>query len=186
MALTTDGDLYSWGLNFKGQLGVGDFENRPQLLLIDSFNTGGAAACLSGVHGSAHSQQTKKYLVQMLKRSKSKETSASGVGSQTQRINPSSVVNEVSNGEADSQRQLLVGGNAGIQNGHRNANLLQGSSASKSIFNASFKELKPSKSVDLTNNMSQADGNGSDLAFGNAEEAESLELFLFKPQEKVV
>ena len=28
MALTTEGDLYSWGLNFKGQLGVGDFENR--------------------------------------------------------------------------------------------------------------------------------------------------------------
>ena len=28
MALSTDGELYSWGLNFKGQLGVGDFENR--------------------------------------------------------------------------------------------------------------------------------------------------------------
>ena len=28
MAVSSDGDLYSWGLNFKGQLGVGDFENR--------------------------------------------------------------------------------------------------------------------------------------------------------------
>ena len=41
MALSTDGELYSWGLNFKGQLGVGDFENRPQPLLIDSFTSGG-------------------------------------------------------------------------------------------------------------------------------------------------
>jgi alpha-tubulin suppressor-like RCC1 family protein len=37
MALTTDGELYSWGLNFKGQLGVSDFENRAQPVLIDSF-----------------------------------------------------------------------------------------------------------------------------------------------------
>ena len=44
MALSSDGDLYSWGLNFKGQLGVGDFENRPQPLLIDSFTTGGNTA----------------------------------------------------------------------------------------------------------------------------------------------
>ena len=41
MALSADGDLYSWGLNFKGQLGVGDFENRAQPLLVDSFTTGG-------------------------------------------------------------------------------------------------------------------------------------------------
>ena len=41
MALTTDGELYSWGLNFKGQLGVGDFENRSQPILVDSFTTGG-------------------------------------------------------------------------------------------------------------------------------------------------
>lgn len=43
MALSSEGDLYSWGLNFKGQLGVGDFENRPQPLLVDSFTTGGSA-----------------------------------------------------------------------------------------------------------------------------------------------
>ena len=87
MALTTDGDLYSWGLNFKGQLGVGDFENRAQPLLIDSFVTGGNAINLPGSSTNNSSQQTKKYLVQMLKRSKSKETSAGGVagviGSQT-------------------------------------------------------------------------------------------------------
>ena len=85
MALSTEGDLYSWGLNFKGQLGVGDFENRAQPVLIDSFATGGNALAGSSTNNS--SQQTKKYLVQMLKRSKSKETSAGGViGSQTQRL----------------------------------------------------------------------------------------------------
>lgn len=38
-ALTTDGELFSWGLNFKGQLGVGDFENRAQPTLVDSFTS---------------------------------------------------------------------------------------------------------------------------------------------------
>lgn len=37
MGVTTEGDLYSWGLNFKGQLGVGDFENRAAPVLVDSF-----------------------------------------------------------------------------------------------------------------------------------------------------
>lgn len=94
----------------------------------------------------------------MLKRSKSKEASAAGTGSQTQRISTSSAA-EAAAEAANGQRQLLAaGGNSGIQNGQRNANLLhQGSSASKSIFNASFKELKPSKSVDLTTSMSQND-----------------------------
>ena len=36
-ALTTGGELYSWGLNFKGQLGVGDFENRAEPVHVDSF-----------------------------------------------------------------------------------------------------------------------------------------------------
>ena len=99
MALSTDGELYSWGLNFKGQLGVGDFENRPQPLLIDSFTTGGNVTAMmnslaGGSQANNSSQNTKKYLVQMLKRSKSKETSgANGMGSQTQRINPSAIVN---------------------------------------------------------------------------------------------
>lgn len=55
----------------------------------------------------------------------------------------------------------------------------QGSSASKSIFNASFKELKPSKSVDLTASMAgQADGGqslGSPGYLGSNEEAENYE-----------
>ena len=96
MALTTDGELYSWGLNFKGQLGVGDFENRTQPVLVDSFTTGGAMNSLASYSGIHSSQQTKKYLVQMLKRSKSKEAQGSGVvvGSQTQRINPSAIIND--------------------------------------------------------------------------------------------
>ena len=52
MALSSDGELYSWGLNFKGQLGVGDFENRPQPLLVDSFTTGGNVAMMNSLAGS--------------------------------------------------------------------------------------------------------------------------------------
>ena len=125
----------------------------------------------------------------MLKRSKSKETSAAETGSQTQRLKPRAVINET-----DVSRHLLANGAAGIQTGNRNANLqAQGSSASKSIFNASFKELKPSKSVDLTTSMSQADGPNSTLAglpYGGVsyqeDAAETLDLYLFKPSEKVV
>ena len=121
----------------------------------------------------------------MLKRSKSKETSGVVVGSQTQRINPSAIVNETT-GDTNNKATL-----AGIQNGQRNANLLPtgNNSASKSIFNASFKELKPSKSVDLTTSMNQADGPSSNLAQGyggNNDENENFELYLFKPAEKVL
>jgi hypothetical protein len=67
-ALTTEGDLYSWGLNFKGQLGLGDFENRTEPCLIDSFMVG---APQPKTNDSAVSgPQTKKYLLDMLKRSK--------------------------------------------------------------------------------------------------------------------
>ena len=52
MALSKEGELFSWGLNFKGQLGVGDFENRPQPVLVDSFTTGGNAATMSSIAGS--------------------------------------------------------------------------------------------------------------------------------------
>jgi len=38
-ALTTTGDLYSWGLGFKGQLGLGDFENRARPTLIKNLST---------------------------------------------------------------------------------------------------------------------------------------------------
>ena len=137
--MTTDGELYSWGLNFKGQLGVGDFENRAQPVLVDSF-TGAQSPNLLG-QSQQSASQTKKYLVQMLKRSKSKEAGGSAQivgGSQTQRINPA-------NGDTAS-----FGANIPGNHGQRNNFPVANNSASKSIFNASFKELKPSKSVDLT------------------------------------
>jgi len=37
-ALSTDGELFSWGLNFKGQLGLGDFENRNEPYLVESLS----------------------------------------------------------------------------------------------------------------------------------------------------
>ena len=65
----------------------------------------------------------------------------------------------------------------------------QGSSASKSIFNASFKELKPSKSVDLTASMAGENGQSLGAAgqAGTNEDAENFEqLYLFKASEKVL
>ena len=44
------GDLYSWGLNFKGQLGTGDFENRSGPCQVVSFYGGGSHANLIGSH----------------------------------------------------------------------------------------------------------------------------------------
>lgn len=74
MALTSDGELYSWGLNFKGQLGVSDFENRSEPVLIDSF--------YGGLSNNVDRQsQSKRTLAQMLKQSHSKETSAVPLGS---------------------------------------------------------------------------------------------------------
>lgn len=37
-ALSTTGELYSWGLNFKGQLGLGDFENRCRPTLAKNLS----------------------------------------------------------------------------------------------------------------------------------------------------
>ena len=34
-ALSTEGEVFSWGLNFKGQLGLGDFENRAEPTLVE-------------------------------------------------------------------------------------------------------------------------------------------------------
>ena len=62
LALTTEGELYSWGLNFKGQLGVGDFENKAEPCLVES---------LLPIDGP--NSQSKKNIIQMIKRSKSKE-----------------------------------------------------------------------------------------------------------------
>ena len=36
--LTTTGELYSWGLNFKGQLGLSDFENRSRPTLVKNIS----------------------------------------------------------------------------------------------------------------------------------------------------
>ena len=92
-------------------------------------------------------------------------------------------------------KEPTANGNGGMQTGQRNANqVLHGnnSSASKSIFNASYKELKPSKSVDLTASMaaatgSHADGPSSNLMATTEDESDSYELFyMFKPQEKVL
>ena len=72
----------------------------------------------------------------MLKRSKSKETSGGGaiigMGSQTQRINPSAVMNndgsavDAAGNPINTQQNniRLAGAAGGIQNGQRNANLL--------------------------------------------------------------
>ena len=35
--LSKDGEVFSWGLNFKGQLGLGDFENRYEPTLVESL-----------------------------------------------------------------------------------------------------------------------------------------------------
>ena len=37
-ALTTNGDLYCWGLGFKGQLGLGDFENRLRPTMVQNVS----------------------------------------------------------------------------------------------------------------------------------------------------
>jgi alpha-tubulin suppressor-like RCC1 family protein len=35
MVVSKDGILYGWGLNLKGQLGTGDFENRVEAVKIE-------------------------------------------------------------------------------------------------------------------------------------------------------
>lgn len=115
----------------------------------------------------------------MLKRSKSKETGVQGGGSQTQRLNATGKQDD-----STAQSRHAIGNSSGIQNGQRNANLLNaGNSASKSIFNASFKELKPSKSVDLTASMAENANMGAEHA---DDPHDNIEFYLFKPSEKVV
>lgn len=36
-ALSEEGELFSWGLNFKGQLGLGDFDNRYEPTLVENL-----------------------------------------------------------------------------------------------------------------------------------------------------
>ena len=69
-ALTKDGELYSWGLNFKGQLGLGDFENRLEPVLVES---------MIPIDGQMNATN-KKNLLQIIKRSKSKEAGSSSTG----------------------------------------------------------------------------------------------------------
>ena len=83
-ALSKDGEVYAWGLNFKGQLGLGDFENRYEPTLVES---------LLPIE-SQTARENKKNLLNVMKRSKSKEGGSSsgnpmgapiGNGSMTQR-----------------------------------------------------------------------------------------------------
>ena len=37
-ALSTTGELYSWGINFKGQCGLQDFENRCRPTLVKNMS----------------------------------------------------------------------------------------------------------------------------------------------------
>jgi alpha-tubulin suppressor-like RCC1 family protein len=37
-ALSTTGELYSWGLGFKGQLGLGDFDNKYRPTLVKNLS----------------------------------------------------------------------------------------------------------------------------------------------------
>ena len=75
--------MYSWGLNFKGQLGLGDFENRYEPTLVESLLPMEAQMA----------RENKKNIMNVMKRSKSKEGVASsqmgapgvGNGSMTQR-----------------------------------------------------------------------------------------------------
>jgi alpha-tubulin suppressor-like RCC1 family protein len=70
-ALSKDGELYSWGLNFKGQLGLCDFENRHEPTLVE---------CLLPIE-SQMARESKKNMMNVIKRSKSKEGgSTTGIG----------------------------------------------------------------------------------------------------------
>jgi alpha-tubulin suppressor-like RCC1 family protein len=64
--LSTEGEVFSWGLNFKGQLGLGDFENRYEPTIVDQLTP------VDSVQN-----QNKRNLLMMLKRSKSKEPGSS-------------------------------------------------------------------------------------------------------------
>jgi len=97
-------------------------------------------------------------------------------------------------GQGQSRQFLAatISSNSGINSsqGQRNNPNGQGNGASKSIFNASYDKLKPSKSVDLTSSL--IDGGIPSGSIGGtmnslmlAEDQDSIELFLFKPSEKV-
>lgn len=103
----------------------------------------------------------------MIKRSKSKESTVLG-GSQTQRISPNAILTQ----NTEVVQQEVQG-----QNG-----------ASKSIFNHTQKELKPCKSMDLTSSLVDGMPTGSVGGTVNSminEDNDNLDLYLFRPSEKV-
>lgn len=69
-ALSKDGEMYSWGLNFKGQLGLGDFENRHEPTLVDT---------MMAPDSTLGSSQNKKNILSVIKRSKSKEATGGSI-----------------------------------------------------------------------------------------------------------
>lgn len=111
-ALTTKGEVYSWGLNFKGQLGNGTVDNRYEPELVE---------CLIPSDGRNFSES--KSGVFFMKRSKSKEQ-IKGKQSQGTRQRPSK------------------------------------STTPDDRTSDEYKDLKPSKSVDLTNKKGNNDNSG--------------------------
>ena len=95
------------------------------------------------------SSQNKKNLLSMIKRSKSKET-----GGQSYRNQSSNQVIEEMKQFSQTMNVAGVSGEDQKGSSQHHQRTGQGSQglngASKSIFNASYKELKPSKSVDLS------------------------------------
>jgi len=103
-ALTEAGELYSWGLNFKGQLGLGDYDNRYQPDFVSNLAPEG--------------ELQKNALVQQLLKQRQEGQELS----QTMNLS----------------HQRNQKGSEG------------GNGQNKSIFNNSYKDLKPSKSVDFS------------------------------------
>jgi len=62
IALTKKGEVYTWGLNFKGQLGLGSFDTKYEPELIDSL--------LPHEHRSLSGSKSSMFF---MKRSKSRE-----------------------------------------------------------------------------------------------------------------
>jgi len=58
--LTEGGDLYMWGSNYKGKLGVGDFENRAIPTMVN-FGKPVADVEIGGIHATAITQDGQLY-----------------------------------------------------------------------------------------------------------------------------
>ncbi len=53
------GDLYAWGLNFKGQLGLEDLENRSEPTLVTSMFQGDGPLNMLGISQDSASSLTR-------------------------------------------------------------------------------------------------------------------------------